>query len=395
MSIITDPKKIDDLLTRGVFEAIDLNHLRKKLSSGKKLRIKLGIDPTSPNLHVGRSIPILKLRDFQELGHQIVFIVGDFTGTIGDTSDKESERPALSDDQVKMNMKTYAKQVGKILDIDKTEVRYNSEWLSKLDYKEVCRQADLFSLAEFIARKNIKQRLKAESRISLRELMYPLMQGYDSVAVEADVELGGTDQRFNLLAGREMQSYYKQEPQDIMTNLLINGLDDRKMSSSWGNVINFLDTPKDMFGKVMSMADQMIIPYFEHCTRVPMEKVKEYENQIKDIEKHNPRDIKMELAYEITKVYWGDKKAEEGKQNFISVIQNKEIPESILEKKISTMNIVDALVKSELAKSKGDACRLVEQGGISIDGEKITSVDKIVQKGEVIKKGKRFFVKAI
>jgi len=335
MLINTDPKKIDNLLTRGVFEAIDLDHLRKKLSSGKKLRIKLGIDPTSSNLHVGRSIPILKLRDFQELGHQVVFIVGDFTGTIGDTSDKKSERPALSDDQVKINMKTYVEQVGKILDIDKTEVRYNSEWLSKLNYKEVCRQADLFSLAEFIARKNIKQRLKAESRISLRELMYPLMQGYDSVAVKADVELGGTDQRFNLLAGREIQSYYKQDPQDIMTNLLIDGLDGRKMSSSWGNVINFLDTPKDMFGKVMSMADQMIILYFEHCTRISIDKIKEYKSQIKDIEKYNPRDIKMELAYEITKIYWGDKKAEKGKQNFIQSFRIKKFQKIFQRKKLA------------------------------------------------------------
>jgi len=282
MPTITDSKKIDNLLTRGVFEVIDLGHLKKKLLSGKKLRVKLGIDPTSPNLHIGRSIPILKLRDFQELGHQVVFIVGDFTGTIGDTSDKESERPALSDEQVKVNVKTYIEQVGRILDVDKTEVRYNSEWLRKLDYKEVCRQADIFSLAEFIARKNIKQRLRAENRISLRELIYPLMQGYDSVAVKADVELGGTDQRFNLLAGRKMQSFYKQKPQDIMTNILIDGLDGRKMSSSWGNVIDFLDSPKEMFGKVMSMDDQMIIPYFEHCTRIPMQKVKEFEDQLKN-----------------------------------------------------------------------------------------------------------------
>jgi len=395
MPTITDSKKINNLLTRGVFEVINLDHLKKKLLSGKKLRIKLGIDPTSSNLHVGRSVPILKLRDFQELGHQVVFIVGDFTGTIGDTSDKESERPALSDEQVKMHMKTYVDQVGKILDIDKTEVRYNSEWLSKLDYKEVCRQADLFSLAEFIARKNIKQRLKAENRISLRELMYPLMQGYDSVAVKADVELGGTDQRFNLLAGREMQSFYKQEPQDIMTNILIDGLDGRKMSSSWGNVIDFLDSPKEMFGKVMSMADQMIIPYFEHCTRISMQKIKEFEDQIKDSQKYNPRDIKMELAYEITRIYWGEKKAEQGKQHFISVIQNKEIPENISEKKISSMSITDALVKSGLAESKSDARRLIRQGGIGLNSKKITSVDKIIQKGDVIKKGKRFFVKAV
>lgn len=395
MTTITDSEKINNLLTRGVFEVIDLDHLKKKLLSGKKLRIKLGIDPTSPNLHVGRSIPILKLRDFQELGHQVVFIVGDFTGTIGDTSDKESERPVLSDEQVKTHMKTYVKQIGKILDIDKTEVRYNSEWLSKLDYKEVCRQTDLFSLAEFIARKNIKQRLKAENRISLRELMYPLMQGYDSVAVKADVELGGTDQRFNLLAGREMQSFYKQEPQDIMTNILIDGLDGRKMSSSWGNVIDFLDSPKEMFGKVMSMADQMIILYFEHCTRVSMQKIEEFKNQLKDDKKYNPRDIKMELAYEITKIYWGEKKAEQGKQHFVSVIQKKEIPENIPEKKISLMIIKDALVKSGLAESKSDARRLIKQGGISLNNKKVTSIDKIIQKGDIIKKGRRFFIKAV
>ena len=193
MKIDTNPEKIKNSLSRGVDEVIDLNHLKKELISGKKLRIKLGIDPTSPNLHLGQSVPLLKLKDFQELGHQIVLIIGDFTGLVGDTSDKNAERPALTDEQVKRNLKTYIKQVGKILDIDKTEIRYNSEWLGKLDYREICEQADIFSLAEFIARKNIKRRLKMENRISLRELLYPLMQGYDSVAIKADVEIGGTD----------------------------------------------------------------------------------------------------------------------------------------------------------------------------------------------------------
>jgi tyrosyl-tRNA synthetase len=394
MKIDKDPEKIKRLLTRGIFEIIDLNHLKKKLLSGKKLRIKLGIDPTSPHLHIGRSIPILKLKDFQELGHQIVFIVGDFTGTIGDTSDKHSERPALSDKQVKANMKTYIDQVGKILDIDKTEVRYNSEWLEKLDYKEICRQADLFSLAEFIARKNIKQRLKEENRISLRELMYPLMQGYDSVAVRADVELGGTDQRFNLLAGREMQVFYNQEPQDIMTNILIDGLDGRKMSSSWGNVINFSDAPEEMFGKVMSMTDQMIIPYFEHCTRVPIAIIEEFKKELSG-KKVNPRDIKIELAYEVTKIYWGNKGAEKGKDHFVSVIQEKNVPDDMQNVKMSSNIIVDFLVKGNLAKSKSDARRLIQHKGVRVNGEIIETFDKIIKKGDIIQKGKRHFVKAV
>lgn len=394
MKIDKNPEKINRLLTRGVFEIIDLNNLKKKLLSGKKLKVKLGIDPTSPHLHIGRSIPILKLKDFQELGHQVVFIVGDFTGTIGDTSDKHSERPVLSDKQVRMNMKGYIKQVGKILDISNTEVRYNSEWLKKLSYKEICRQADLFSLAEFIARKNIKQRLKEKNRISLRELMYPLMQGYDSVAVKADVELGGTDQRFNLLVGREMQVFYKQEPQDIMTNILIDGLDGRKMSSSWGNVINFLDPPEDMFGKIMSMTDEMIIPYFEHCTRVPMAIIEEFKKELSN-KKVNPRDIKMELAYEITKIYWGDKEAKKGRDHFISVIQKRNIPDDIPEVEMSSNNIIDFLVKGGLAKSKSDARRLIQHKGVQINGKVIETFDKTVNKGDIVQKGKRHFIKVI
>ncbi|MFH1551931.1 MAG: tyrosine--tRNA ligase [bacterium] len=336
----------------------------------------------------------MKLRDFQELGHQIVFIVGDFTGTIGDTSDKNSERPALTDKIVKENMNTYVKQVGKILDIDKTEVRYNSDWLHKLDYKEICRQADLFSLAEFIARKNIKQRLKTESRISLRELLYPLMQGYDSVAVKADVELGGTDQRFNLLAGREIQNFYEQEPQDIITNTLIEGLDGRKMSSSWGNTIDFLDPPKEMFGKIMSINDQMIILYFEHCTRVPMTIVKNFKKQLSD-NKINPRDIKLKLAYEITKLYWGKIDAEKGKNHFVSVIQKKDIPNDIVEIKITSTNIIDVLVNGNLAKSKSDARRLIEHKGIKVNREIIKTFNKVINKGDIIQKGKRHFIKAV
>ncbi len=216
--INTDPKKIEELLTRGVDEVIDKKNLEAKLKSGKKLRIKLGTDPTSPNIHIGRSIPLLKLRDFQELGHQIVFIVGDFTGVIGDTSDKDSERPMLTREKVEANLQGYFEQAAKIIDIRECEKYYNSEWLGKLTYHEIGTQADQFSVAEFIARENIRKRLDAGTRVSLREMLYPLMQGYDSVAIKADVELGGTDQRFNLLAGRKLQEFYGQSAQDIIMN---------------------------------------------------------------------------------------------------------------------------------------------------------------------------------
>jgi len=230
--IITDENKINELLTRGVEDVISKENLKKKLISGKQLRIKLGIDPTSPNIHLGRAIPLLKLKDFQDLGHQIVLIIGDFTGLVGDTSDKDSERPMLSEEVVKTNLKNYVEQAAKIIDIKKCEVHYNSKWLAKLDYYKIGQQADVFSLSDFISRENIKKRLDKGKRISFRELMYPLMQGYDSVAIKADVEIGGTDQRFNLLAGRDLQRYYKQEPQDILMNPLIEGLDGRKMSSN-------------------------------------------------------------------------------------------------------------------------------------------------------------------
>ncbi|MEP7162941.1 MAG: tyrosine--tRNA ligase [Candidatus Moraniibacteriota bacterium] len=280
-------QKIEELLNRGVAEVIDRDNLRRRLLGGKPLRVKLGIDPTSPNIHLGRSVVLLKLRDFQELGHQIVFIVGDFTGQIGDTSDKESERPMLSEEEVKKNMERYTEQAGKLLDLSKVEVHHNSDWLGKLGYQEIGRDADVFSLSEFIARENIKKRLDVGKRISLRELLYPLMQGHDSVEVRADVELGGTDQRFNLLAGRRLQEMAGQKSQDILMTNLILGTDGRKMSSSWGNTINLLDTPTDMFGKIMSIPDYLIISYFTHCTRTPLKAIKGFEEDIK--QGTNPR----------------------------------------------------------------------------------------------------------
>lgn len=386
-------KQIDEILNRGIEEIIDRANLEKKLKSGKTLRIKLGIDPTSKNIHLGRSIPLLKLKDFQDAGHQIVFLVGDFTGVIGDTSDKDSERPMLSEEVIKDNLTTYINQVAKIIDIDKAEIHYNSEWLGKLTYGEIGYQANAFSLNEFISRDNINRRLTAGKRVSLRELLYPLMQGYDSVKIKADVEIGGVDQRFNLLAGRDLQRLYGQEPQDIITNPLIEGLDGRKMSSSFGNTVNLFDEPNDMFGKVMSLKDEFIIRYFTLVTRVEMATIKGYEKSLK--EGANPRDIKMKLASEIVRMYHSEKDAILAQEYFIKTVSNKEVPDEIKEFKPSEYNIVSILVEAELASSKSDAKRTIEQGGVKVNGEVIKDLMFIVPANSVLQKGKLNFIKVI
>lgn len=384
-------EKIKELLTRGVDEIIVKEHLEKKLKSGKKLRVKLGIDPTSPNLHLGRSTALLKLKDFQDLGHQIVLIIGDFTGVIGDTSDKESERPMLERRIVENNMKNYTAQAGKILDIKKCEVRFNSEWLGKLTYGEIGEQADLFSVAEFITRENIKRRLNEGKRVSLRETLYPLMQGYDSVAIKADVELGGTDQRFNLLAGRKMQPKYGQEPQDIITVPLMEGTDGRKMSSSWGNTITLTEEPGEMFGKIMSIKDELIITYFTQATRISMKDVKQYEKEIK--EGANPRDFKLKLAFEIVKAYHNEKIAKESWDYFLKTFSKKETPSDITVLRVRDHDIISILIESGACNSKSDARRVIEQGGVKVNEKVIKDFDKIVDSGDIVQKGKRFFVK--
>ena len=392
MKIDTDEKKIHELLTRGVDEVIQFDALKKKLLSGKQLRIKLGIDPTSENIHIGRSVPLMKLRDFQELGHQIVFIVGDFTGVIGDTSDKESERPMLAQTQIEENKKTYYTQIAKILDIDTVEFRYNSEWLGGLTYREIGEHANLFSVADFIARDNIKRRLDAGKRVSLREMLYPLMQGYDSVAIKADVELGGTDQRFNMLAGRVLQPHFGQEVQSIIMTPLIAGTDGRKMSSSWGNTINLLATPVDMYGKVMSMQDTEILQYFIICTRVPLHEIEEVERALST--GGNPRDIKMKLAYEITRMYHGIEGAVAGEQYFVETFQKKQVPDDIIEIK---PNYVESLIVANVVPSKAELRRLLNAGGVrdAETGEKLSEIPTHVKMSQILKIGKQRFVKLV
>ena len=391
-AVRTDREAINDLLTRGVEEVIHRDSLIKKLESGRKLRVKLGIDPTSPNVHLGRAIPLLKLRDFQELGHQIVFIVGDFTSVIGDTSDKESERPMLTREEVGGNMKTYASQVGKILNMERVEFHHNSEWLEKLTYREIGEHADAFSVADFIARDNIKRRLDQGKRVSLREVLYPLMQGYDSVAIKADVEIGGTDQRFNLLAGRTLQERYGMEPQDIITGPIINGLDGRKMSSSWGNTITLTMEPADMYGKVMSVADGEIVTYFMLCTRVQKKDVHAYKDALNV--GANPRDIKMKLAHEIVRMYHGDEAAAAAESQFVETFQKGNIPDDVVG---IAKPYTDTLVSTGVVASKAELHRLLDAGGVrdTDTGLKLETIPESVMEERILKIGKRRFVKLI
>ncbi len=396
-NIDTNKEKIEEILTRGVAEIIHLDSLRAKLLAGKPLRVKFGIDPTSPNIHIGRATAIWKLRELQDLGHTIVFIIGDFTAVIGDTSDKESERPMLTREVIDSNLATYFEQAGKILEMSKVEKHMNTEWLEKLGYREIGEHADVFSLSDFIARENIKRRLDAGKRVSLRELLYPLMQGYDSVAIKADIEIGGTDQRFNLLSGRTLQGHFGQESQNIIITELIEGLDGRKMSSSWGNTINLTDTPNDMFGKVMSLHDELIIKYFIHATRVPLDRVTEIETALGCGE--NPRDPKLSLAEEIVSMYYGHKEAMRAREAFIETFQKKEIPNDILEVEAREGELlVDVFLRAKVVSSKTDFRHLVEEGAVKRlsekKEEKIKDLKHPASHG-VYKIGKRRFIRIV
>lgn len=382
-----DSKKIEELLSRGVEQIINRDHLRKKLLLGEVLRVKHGIDPTGPNIHIGRAAQFLKLKDFQELGHKIVLIIGDFTAQIGDASDKQAMRRPLTEKDIKTNMSSYLKQISKILNVEKIELHYNSEWLKKLTAGELLDLSVKFTAQQMIQRRNFKERWEGGKPIGLHELNYPLLQGLDSVKVKADIELGGFDQLFNLNTGRDIQKIFNQEPQDIMTLKMLSGLDGRKMSTSWGNVININDSPNEQFGKVMSLRDDLILDYLELCTRIPLT----------EIESLSPRDAKAKLAKEIVKIYHGEKAAESAGAEFNRVFKEKQAPSDIPEVEIQekTLNILDLLVKANLCSSKSEAQRLVEQGGVEINEEiKKDWREQIeIKRGQIIRAGKRKFVK--
>jgi len=389
MQISTNPKKIKELLTRGVEEIIDKKNLEKQLLSGKKLRIKFGIDPTGSKIHLGRAVPLRKLREFQELGHQIVLIIGDFTAQIGDASDKQAMRKCLSEREIKKNLKDYVKQIGKILDMRKVELRYNSEWLGKLSAKDLLNLAMKFTVQQMVQRRNFKERWEQSIPIGLHETNYPLLQGLDSAAVKADVEIGGFDQLFNLNIGRDIQKIFNQQPQNIMVVKMLFGLDGRKMSTSWGNVINIVDAPGEQFGKIMSIKDELILDYFDLCARTPL----------KEIKKLGPRDAKARLAREIVSIYHNKKAALKAEQEFERVFREKKLPAKIpgLKIKEKSLNILDLLIKAKLASSRAEAKRLVFQKGVKINSKIQQNWKKVVEieKGAIIQVGKRGFAKIV
>lgn len=393
-----DQQKVEELLSRNVDDVIDREHLRAALLSGKKLRIKYGIDPTGSKIHIGRAVTFWKLKEFQDLGHTIVLIIGDFTAQIGDPSDKLDKRPMLTAAQVKTNFKTYLSQIGKILNIKKTEICYNSEWLKKLNFQEISEIAESFTVQQMVERRNFRDRWEAHKDISLREFMYPLMQGYDSVAVKADVELGGSDQLFNLLAGRKIQERYKQKPQDIMITKMLAGTDGRKMSTSWGNVINVIDPPDEQFGKIMSVHDDQIGNYFYLATGFPVETIKRYMDGIKSGD--NPKKVKEELARAVVERYYGEKAARAAAEHFTDLFSRRgEMPTDIpgLTLKQGNISPVDLIIVSGVAKSKSAARRLVEQGGFDVNNHpwKDPQASLDLRGGEVVKIGKKRFFRVV
>lgn len=392
---MTKDEIIKDLLSRGVTNVIEEKHLEAALKSGDKLKIKLGIDPTGSKIHIGRAFTLWKLRQFQELGHKIILIIGDFTGQIGDASDKQAERQVLSEAEVRENMKTYAKQFGRILDMRKVELHHNNEWLGKMKAGDLVREAMSFTVAQMIERDNFEDRFKAKKPIGLHEILYPIFQGYDSVAIKADVEIGGNDQLFNLLAGRVMQKKYGQKPQDILTFDLLEGTDGRKMSTSYGNCIYIEDEPNDMFGKVMSIRDELIGRYLLMATDLPLAEVKKIEKGLAGGK--NPRDIKVRLAFEVVKRYHGEKAAVSAAADFEQKFVKRETPDEMPEVKLTylTQPLVDVLVETKLTTSKSEARRLLEQGGVKVDGAVIGDREAVIDpvKGMVIQVGKRKFIK--
>lgn len=394
-----DPKKIEEVLTRSIDTIYpDKKSLEKMLKSGKQLKIYMGIDPTATYAHLGHATNYIILKRLHDLGHKITVLVGDFTAMIGDPSDKGAARKRLTKEQIEKNLKTYKQQIGKILDFnDKKnpiDFRFNSEWLSKLNFSDIVELASQFTVQRMMERDIFEKRIKENKPLYVHEFMYPLMQGYDSVALETDVEIGGTDQTFNMLAGRQLvKAYQNREKIVITTTLLENPVTGEKlMSKSLGTGIGLDETPQNMFGKTMALPDEAMIQVFIDCTWLPMDKIGEYDAQLKSGQV-NPRDLKAKLAWEIVKIYHGEKSANQAAEEFDKVFKNKEKPEEIKEVKVKNDNLVEVLVETKLAPSKSEARRLVLQGGIKVDDKVIKEVGVKVKKGATIQKGKRFFIK--
>ena len=356
--------------------------LAEQLKSGKQLRVKFGIDPTGTRMHLGRAATLLKLRQFQDAGHQIVLIIGDFTALVGDASDKTKERPMLSKQEVDSNLENYLAHMGRVLDISKCELRYNSEWLPKLDFNNIAELANQFSVAELLDRENFSNRFKNGVRISLREFLYPLMQGYDSVVVRSDVELGGNDQLFNILAGRTLQKYFGQEPQSVIGTKLINAANGEKMSTSQGNCIWVDDHPTDMFGALMAMHDNEMINYFEAFTDIDLDEASK-------IISNDPRDAKLTLSRAITTLFHSAELAGKAEEEWVRQFSHGEKPEQIEEFSLQAGTMLtDFLVENNILTSRSEVRRLLDQGGIRVNGASIAD-DCQLQTGDEMQIGKR------
>lgn len=385
MSIIPE-----ELLTRGVAEIIVESELRAKLNAGKKLRLKQGFDPSRPDMHIGHAVGLRKLKKFQELGHTIVLIVGDWTAQIGDPSGRDVTRPRLTAEKVRENALTYMEQFFRVIDRDKTEVRWQSEWFGTFKLENALDLAGRFTLAHMLSHDTFRKRYEAGAPLTILELMYPMLQGYDSVAIKADVEFGGTDQKFNNLAGRELQSQMGLQPQDVFLLPLIPGTDGRKMGKSFDNTVDILLSPEDMFGKVMSMADDVMPLYFEVLTDVPMADITEFRH-ILSTGQGNPMDIKKLLAGHVVTQFISADAAVRGRESFERQFQRREVPDEMPEYAISQPTaILDVLVASNLASSKSEARRLVDGGGVKINGEKVAGYDTLVTPVAVIQKGRHY-----
>lgn len=390
-------------LKKGVVDLIREEDLRKKLErsekTGKPLRVKLGLDPTAPDIHLGHTVVIRKLKAFQDLGHTVIFLIGDFTGMIGDPSGKNVTRPPLTREEVNQNAETYKRQMFKLLDPEKTELRFNGEWMDKFDAADFVKLCARTTVKQILERDDFTKRLAEEKPISLHELLYPLIQGYDSVALDADVELGGTDQKFNLLMGRNLQREAGLEPQVILTTPLLEGLDGvNKMSKSLNNYIGIDETADSMFGKVMSISDELMWRYYELLTDLTETEISDLRSQVE--QGKNPRDLKVNLAKLIIKDFHSQAAADEAEDAFTRQFVQKEIPDEIDEKRLAsgTHALAQLLADTGLATSKGEARRLIEQGGVKVNGEKATAANseiEITGEGVLLQVGKRKFLRVL
>jgi len=398
-----------EILKTGAAEIIPEEELREKIRqsivNNKPLIVKLGLDPTAPDIHLGHTVPLQKMRQFQDLGHQAVIIIGDFTGRIGDPTGKSETRKPLTEEELHRNAETYKQQIFKILDPERTRIEFNASWLSELNFEDVIRLASTCTVARMLERDDFAKRYAEERPIGIHEFFYPLMQGYDSVALNSDVELGGTDQKFNLLMGRTLQKDFGQSPQVALTTPILEGLDGvHKMSKSLGNYIGVYENARDMFGKTMSIPDELMIRYFELVTKVPVEEIRKLEKSLSE-EKIHPRDLKMRLGWEIVRIYHGNEEANYAKEEFIKMFQKKEAPDEMPEyslqhlgaEKNGPIELVALLIQTSLAVSRGEARRLIEQGGVKCNDEKISDPQAFITltPGDIIKAGKRKFIRII